>query len=584
MNIEYIKQVAIECIENNRIESDFLEYKKSGEQKDKILKTMCAFANNIMNRKLNLILLGVEEHSEKELKATPIRPIKGFNESEIEGVQKSINTLIPCIKPNIKFDLTHAFVDGRAFIIIAVYNNNNGPYEVSDKGEKLLNVKRGRYIRNERETRLPNVFEEFSLLKKFANYHFTEEFSTVANLDDLDVDYIREYLALTSNRNNTNILSKHDMAQNMNLIDSSTNFVKNYSILMFCRNPEKFIPYSFVELIHRSSIGESIMQSKEYRGPIWKQLKNVMDDIKNTYIKSVTLRVKDELESETIYNYPYSTVEELVTNAIVHKNYENPRTVQIYIYSDSIVITNYNKPIPPITIKDLNELDAFPNRSYENPSIREMFKALDYIESYGSGIGKAKRAMTKNGEENIHFDEYDDNIDITSVRIPINKKFVKYLNLSLESSSSDDQSPKLDIQSPKLDIGDEELDIQSPKLDIGNEKLDIQSPKLDIGDEKLDIQSPKLDIDDLSIDEKITIKVNTIDILDIVNKSLYSSAVKKIILKIYNKFFNDVFSRSDIIKNFDMSKSNAANYIDYLLKLNIIELVRGLGKGKYKFK
>lgn len=29
MNINYIKKVAIECIENNRIESDFLEYKKS---------------------------------------------------------------------------------------------------------------------------------------------------------------------------------------------------------------------------------------------------------------------------------------------------------------------------------------------------------------------------------------------------------------------------------------------------------------------------------------------------------------------------------------------------------------------------
>ena len=58
-----------------------------------------------------------------------------------------------------------------------------------------------------------------------------------------------------------------------------------------------------------------------------------------------------------------------------------------------------------------------------------MFKSLDYIESYGSGIGKAKRAMSKNGEEKFSFQEYDENIDITSVTIPINGK---YKNLDIQ--------------------------------------------------------------------------------------------------------------------------------------------------------
>ena len=63
---------------------------------------------------------------------------------------------------------------------------------------------------------------------------------------------------------------------------------------------------------------------------------NVIYDIKNIYLKLVTLCIEDKFESETIYNYLYSKVKELVTNAIVHKNYENPRTVQIYIYENSI--------------------------------------------------------------------------------------------------------------------------------------------------------------------------------------------------------------------------------------------------------
>ena len=167
-------------------------------------------------------------------------------------------------------------------------------------------------------------------------------------------------------------------------------------------------------------------------------------------MNSITLRVEDKLESEIVYNYPYSTIGELVTNAIIHKNYENPRTVQIYIYDKSIVITNYNRPIPLVTINDLNTKDAFPNRVYENPSIREMFKSLDYIESYGSGIGKAKKAMSKNGIERIHFEEYDENIDITSVVIPINSKYEKYKNLDIESQNLDIESQNLDIESRLL--------------------------------------------------------------------------------------------------------------------------------------
>ena len=545
MKIDEIRKFAIECLINNRIESDFLEYKKSNLQKDRILKTMCSFANNLMNRKLNLILIGIEEHEEPDLKGTPIHPILGFNEGQIETIENSIKALTHFIKPKINFDIAHASIDNRFFVIVSFSNNEIGPYEVTDKAEKdkTINLKRGRYVRIERDSRLATIKEEFELLRKFSNYHFSDELSNVATIDDLDIDYIREYLNLTSARNNTTILSKEEIIKNMNLIDLSTNLVKNYAILMFSRNPEKFIPYSYIELIYRSPFGESIMSSKEYRGPIWKQIKNIMSDIKNNYLYSLTLRVEDKVESETVYNYPYSTIEELITNAIVHKNYENPRTIQVYIYDDSIVITNYNKPIPPITIKDLNCCDSFPNRMYENPPIREMFKALDYIESYGSGIGKAKRAMEKNGIEMIHFKEYDENIDITSVVIPVNSKFLKYKNLGIKDQN--------------LDIKDQNLDIKDQNLDIKDQNLDIH---------------------------KVEIKVNSIDIVGLISESSYSKLIKKSLLKIYNNFFNDIFSRKQIIDYLNVTKSTAGNYINYLIRLSLIESIKGNGKGKYRFK
>ena len=569
MNTDGIKKIALQYIEEGKLETDFLEYKKSHLQRDGILKTICAFSNNIMNRNLCMILVGVGEHGEPDLKGTPVRPICGYDESQIETVENSLKSLIGFIKPKINYTMTHAKLDGRSFVIFAFSNNNVGPYEVLEKAEKekSVNLKRGRYVRVERDSRLATIKEEFELLKKFSNYHFTEECSNVATLDDLDVDYIREYLNATTNRENTKNLSKREMAEHMGLLDSQTGMVKNFSLLMFSRNPEKFIPYSYVELIHKSSSGESVMSSKEFRGPIWKQLRNVMDEINNSYLKSLTLRVKDDLKSETVYNYPYSAVEELLTNAIAHKNYENPRTVQVYVYESSIVITNYNRPIPPITIKDLNTKESFPNRMYENPSIREMFRSLDLIESFGSGVGKAKRAMVQNGSDNIHYEDYDENIDITSVVIPINRKYLEYSNKAIGSFTKSANSKKPVSGTEK------------PDLDFDGKKLDIERPNLDIGDKKLDIERPNLDID---FPENI--KLNEVDIPGIIKHSYYSNTIQKALLDIYDLYFNGIFGRSDIVGSLRVSNATGTSYIKYLLDIHAIEPVKGKGKGKYRFR
>ena len=49
MQLLDIKRMAHSILENQNIKSSFIEYKKSANFKDKILKTACAFANNYMN-------------------------------------------------------------------------------------------------------------------------------------------------------------------------------------------------------------------------------------------------------------------------------------------------------------------------------------------------------------------------------------------------------------------------------------------------------------------------------------------------------------------------------------------------------
>ena len=72
-----------ELLHNRIIESNRIEH-KSGLVIDKILHTICAFANDIDNIGGGYIVLGVEE-----FKGQPIFPVKGLATNEIDEIKKS---------------------------------------------------------------------------------------------------------------------------------------------------------------------------------------------------------------------------------------------------------------------------------------------------------------------------------------------------------------------------------------------------------------------------------------------------------------------------------------------------------------
>ena len=91
-----------------------------------------------------------------------------------------------------------------------------------------------------------------------------------------------------------------------------------------------------------------------------------------------------------------------------------------------------------------------------------------------------------------------------------------------------------------------------------------------------------MDEHDKNLDEHIDcIKLNEVDITRIINNSYYSILIKDVLKKIYDKFFNIVFDRSDIVSYLGVAKSSASNYINYLIQLNIVEYIKGR---KYRFR
>ena len=452
MQLLDIKRMAHNILENQNIESSFIEYKKSANFKDKILKTACAFANNYMNNEIGLLFVGIEEVDNKVTgeKAIPKRPIEGIKESKVEGIENDLKSLLSNIHPKINYHIITDQIDDEYYIVVAVESGSNGPFQTSEKAEKDkdIRLKSGRYIRVGRDSKLPNPTEEFELLKKFAHFSFSSNLNDTATIDDLSYEYMKEYLLQTGARRDIREMSKLDMAKSMGLVSENeygSYRARNFAVLMFAETPNKFIPNAHVEII-REIVGTDKMEAKRFDGPVWLQVKQVNRYFEDNIMASYTIREADKIEHRIVYNYPLTAFEELATNAILHKEYDTPEYVGIYIYRDRISFVNHNRPLPPVTIEALNKDRSFDRRQYLNKELKDMFFSLNLIESYGSGIRRAKDALFENGSPELKFypDNKEDNY--TNAVMGVNKEFLKEFNGSLTQETTQETTQEIKIE------------------------------------------------------------------------------------------------------------------------------------------
>ena len=522
MDYRQIKEQANEILKNRTAECSYIEYKSSEKQLDKILKTICAYGNNYYNNDIQYIFIGVEEENNDENKAIPLLPIKGIAEGRLEKCKNAINSLRSFLYPNVAFEVLSNELDGVNYLVVIVLRQPGGPFMVAEKAEKdkKINLKPGRYVRIEADTRLARVDEEYDLLRKFSNFHYSSIVSSGALIDDLSIDLLREFISKTSSRQISEGMEKKELAKSLELIDKNDptdRRVKNYAILMFSERPDEFIPYAYTELIIDMFGTKRKMESKVFKGAVWKQYYSALEYINSNFLNELVIRVDGNAENRKVENFTFIALEELLANAIVHNNYENGKPIQIYISEKQINIVNYNKPLPPIRISDLNERTFFNERDTENPEIRDMFKALGIIESFGTGIGEAKRSMRENGSPDLFYKTFDVNDNVTSVVIPVNEEYFEIKNGT---------KPK-------------------KKVWIENETKDFKQKILDSG---------------------------------------YTKKIKQNILKLYEEIGTEVFGNSRVVEVLGCSEVTATAYLKRMEdELKIIVPVEGMGKGKYKF-
>lgn len=139
-------------------------------------------------------------------------------------------------------------------------------------------------------------------------------------------------------------------------------------------------------------------------------------------IEEKVVKIDGRAEAERFFNYPYNALEEMLVNAVLHKNYKEDVPVEVRIYLDQIQIINFPGPEHYI---DMEKFAAGKVRArrYRNPKIGEFFKEIDLSEKKSTGISKILRELKRNGSPPPDF-ETDADRTYMIATIKIHEKFM----------------------------------------------------------------------------------------------------------------------------------------------------------------
>lgn len=319
-------------------ENKYIEYKESVSKT--FLKVVSAFANYNDGK----IIFGICDDGS----------VKGLSDPHKAAIDIE-NAINDSITPVPEYDIT--VNDNNRTVILAIYRGTETPYFYHGKAYRRAdtasvpvdNVELKRLVlkgtnRNYEDLPADNQELSFSYLEK--------ELKNVLKIDSFDID-IQKTLGLYVQDTGYTIAAE---------LLADINQYRGIDIVRFGESENQILDREILE--KESLIAEynkAIQMYKKYYQ---------YDEIKGAKRNTV------ELVPETAFR-------EAVANALVHRVWDIPASVQIAMYKDKIQITS-----PGGLPEDISEDEYLYSQVsiLRNPKIAEVFLKLDYIEKFGTGI------------------------------------------------------------------------------------------------------------------------------------------------------------------------------------------------------
>jgi ATP-dependent DNA helicase RecG len=420
-------EISVEDLLNKRkIESDRIEF-KAGWNPDDIYHSVCAFANDYNNDGGGYIAVGVEEKNR-----VAVRPVKGIPEYMLDEIQKEMLSYNNMIAPPYFPKAIPLEVDGKWILVIVARTGQQRPYKspehVTSKKDKKYNY----YIRYLTSSVKANSEQERELINMADQTPYDCRANHKAVFDDISPVLLEDHLRKTGSRLAKQVKERgvEEILEDMQLLvgPPELRYIQNVAIMMFCEHPDRFFPYTYVQMtsfpqgsVENPSVSEDF---PNITGSVPQMIQATMERFRNLFIREKVIKVPNQMEALRIKNYPYQAIEEAVVNAFYHRDYTSCEPVTIEIEPDCINIMNFPGIDRSISETTIAEGKRFVSRYYRNRRLGEFLKELDLSEGHSSGIPTIQEELEKNGSPRAEFFT-DEDRRAMRIRIPIHPAFLE---------------------------------------------------------------------------------------------------------------------------------------------------------------
>jgi ATP-dependent DNA helicase RecG len=205
-----------------------------------------------------------------------------------------------------------------------------------------------------------------------------------ATLEDINVHAVSDFIRLARFErqfplpDNTPVT---DLLAHLHLF--SGDHPTNAAILLFGRDPQRFLPAAEVRCMHfhGTEIQRPVPFYRIFKGTIFEQVDMAVDFVLSKLNRSVGTRAESS-QAPVRYEIPPDVIREAIVNAIAHRDYTSAGAVQVSVFADRVEVWNPGTLTPPLTPESLRH----PHGSIaRNPRTCEALFLARYIEKYGTG-------------------------------------------------------------------------------------------------------------------------------------------------------------------------------------------------------
>ncbi len=234
-----------------------------------------------------------------------------------------------------------------------------------------------------------------------------------ATLDDLNIEsFLAEYLpaAVAPEVLDENNRTTEQKLASVRLIEHTTATPTNLGLLMLGNSTRDFLPGAYIQFLRfdGTTMADPIKDQQEITGTVPEQLR-FLDNIFKANI-ATPMEVKDHLTDRPHPDYPFTALQQLARNAVMHRNYEHTSApVRINWFDDRIEIHSPGGPYGQVTRANFGTAGI---TDYRNPNLASALKDMGYVQRFGVGIELAHKAMSQNENPVLEFTIEDTNIMI----------------------------------------------------------------------------------------------------------------------------------------------------------------------------